>query len=60
MTTGTLATIIEAVSSVVTAAAGWAGDFGQMIVSTPILLLFVSIPIVGLGVGLFKRLLRVS
>ena len=55
-----MTTIIESVSSVVTAAAGWAGDFGTMIVSTPILLLFVCIPVVGLGVGLFKRLLRVS
>ena len=55
-----MATIITAVSSVVTAAAGWAGDFGEMIVDTPILLLFVCIPIVGLGVGLFKRLLKVS
>jgi len=55
-----MGTIITSVSSVVTAAAGWAADFGTMIVDTPILLLYVCIPIVGLGVGLFKRLLRVS
>jgi len=52
--------IISTVSEVVTAAAAWAAQFGNMIVTTPILLLFVCIPLVGLGVGLFKRLLRVS
>jgi len=55
-----MATIITTVSSVVTAAAGWAKDFGEMVVETPILLLFVCIPLVGLGIGLFKRLLNVS
>lgn len=35
----------------------WAGEVGSTIVSTPILLMFVVIPLVGLGVGLFKRLL---
>lgn len=36
-----------------------AGTVGSTIVSTPILLLFCAIPLVGLGVGLFKRLLNV-
>ena len=35
----------------------WAGEVGSTIVGTPILLMFVVIPLVGLGVGLFKRLL---
>ena len=44
---------------VFTSAIGWAGTVGSTIVSTPILLLFCAIPLVGLGVGLFKRLLNV-
>ena len=55
-----MAEMITTVSSIVTAAAGWAASFGEMIVETPILMLFVAIPLVGLGVGLFKRLLRVN
>ena len=38
---------------------GWAGKVGETVVGTPLLLLFCAIPLVGLGVGLFKRLLNV-
>ena len=31
----------------------------SIVVGTPLLLLFCAIPLVGLGVGLFKRLLNV-
>lgn len=49
--------IIGSVTEVFTAAIGWAGQVGTMIVATPVLLLFVVLPLVGLGVGLFRRLL---
>lgn len=50
--------IISAVSSVFTAAIGWVGTTASTIASQPILLLaVVGVPLVGLGVGLFKRLL---
>ena len=52
--------IIATVTLIVTAAAEWAASFGTMIVETPILMLFAAIPLVGLGVGLFKRLLNVG
>ena len=55
-----MAEMLTTVTSVVTAAAGWAASFGTMIVETPILMLFVAIPLVGLGVGLFKRLINVN
>lgn len=55
-----MAAMITEVTSIVTAAANWAASFGTMIVSTPILMLFAAIPLVGLGVGLFKRLLNVG
>ena len=55
----TLASILTDITSVFTAAIGWAGTVGSTIVSTPLLLVFVVVPLVGLGVGLFRRLLRV-
>lgn len=52
--------ILSNITSVFTAAIGWAGTVGETIVGTPILMVFVSIPLVGLGVGLFKRLINVN
>lgn len=65
-----MATILSAVGSIVTAAIGWMTSFlsvitatttaadGTVSMSNPILLLFVLIPIVGLGIGLLKRLMH--
>lgn len=36
---------------------GWAAKVGEAIAGNPLLLMFVLIPMVGLGVGLFRRLL---
>ena len=52
--------ILATVTSIFTAAIGWVGDVATTIGSTPILLLFCVIPLVGLGVGLFKRLINVN
>ena len=49
--------IISAVGDLFTAAIGWVGTVGSTVVSTPILLIFTTLPLVGLGVGLFKRLI---
>lgn len=51
--------LITSVTEIFTAAIGWAGTVGQTVVNTPILLMFVVLPLVGLGVGLFKRLLHI-
>lgn len=51
--------LIASVTTIFEAAIGWAGSVGQTVVSTPILLMFVVLPLVGLGVGLFKRLLHI-
>lgn len=51
--------ILSTIGSVFTTAIGWAGKVGETVVGTPLLLLFCAIPLVGLGVGLFKRLLNV-
>lgn len=50
--------LISAVGQVFTAAIGWVGTTAGTIAEQPILLLScVAIPLCGLGVGMFKRLL---
>lgn len=56
----TIASLAGNVSDVFTAAIGWVGTVAETIAGSPILLLFCVIPLVGLGVGLFKRLLSVQ
>ena len=53
-----MAEIISSITSVFTAAIGWVGTVASTIAGSPILLLAcVGVPLCGLGVGLFKRLL---
>lgn len=50
--------LISSVGTVFTAAIGWVGTVAETIAAQPILLLAcVGIPLCGLGVGMFKRLL---
>ena len=50
--------IIAVITSIFTAAIGWVGTVASTIAGQPILLLAcVGVPLCGLGVGLFKRLL---
>lgn len=53
-----MADLISSISTVFTAAIGWVGTVASTIAGQPILLLAcVGIPLCGLGVGMFKRLL---
>ena len=53
-----MADLITAITSVFTAAIGWVGTVGTTVAGDDILLLScVGIPLCGLGVGMFKRLL---
>lgn len=56
--TSTLAAILTAVGSVITSAISWVTSFVSTITATgnELILLFVIIPVVGLGVGLLSRL----
>lgn len=50
--------LITSITTVFTAAIGWVGTVASTIADEPILLLScVAIPLCGLGVGMFKRLL---
>ena len=54
-----MAAIIADITSLVTAAVGWVGQFVTTITGNPLLLIFVIVGFVGLGVGLIKRLIKV-
>jgi hypothetical protein len=55
----TVATLMTSIGSVFTAAIGWVGDVATTIAGSPLLLLgVVGVPLCGLGVGLFSRLLH--
>lgn len=52
--------ILTSVGTIFTEAISWVGDVATTITGQPILLLFCVLPLVGLGVGLFKRLIHVN
>ena len=53
----TLASILSDVSSVVTSALSWASSVVTFITANPIVMVFVIIPLVGLGIGMVKRMI---
>lgn len=59
-TTTTIASLMGSVGEVFTAAIGWVADVAECIAAQPLLLLFCVLPLVGLGVGLFRRLINVN
>lgn len=52
-------TMIANITTVFTAAIGWVGTVASTITDEPLLLFGVVVGFVGIGVGLFKRLLHV-
>lgn len=56
--TVTVASLMTSIGSVFTTVIGWVGNVASKIAGEPILLLCcVGIPLCGIGVGMFKRLL---
>ena len=55
----TVSDILPEITAIVTAAIGWVGSVVTAVKAEPLLLVGCVIPFVGLGIGLFKRLLRV-
>lgn len=60
METVTMASIISSVGEIITAAMTWAGSAVSFITSQPLILMFVLISLVGIGIGLVRRFLRVG
>ena len=55
----TMATVLSSISEVFTAAVGWVGTVAETVAGEPLPLNGAVVPFVGLGIGLFSRLLRV-
>ena len=58
----TLSTILTNIGSVVTSAITWMGDYLGLITKSgnEILFIFCVIPLVGLGVGLVRRMMNIN
>lgn len=56
----TLATLLTDVGSIFTAAVGWVSTTAGAIEGEPLLLVFILLPLAGVGIGMFKRLLNVQ
>ena len=55
-----MAGILTNIGLVFTEAIGWVGDVASTITNTPILMVFAAVPLCGLGIGMFKRLINVN
>ena len=59
--TATVGSIFESVGTGFTEAVEWVGVVADTIVESPLLLIFVGIvPLIGLGIGMFKRMIAVN
>ena len=57
----TLSTILTSVGSFITASVGWMGEFADVITSNALIFIFaVAVPLVGLGIGLLRRMLNAN
>ena len=57
--TMTMATLLSTITDVFTAAIGWMGSVADIVSSHPLFLIPIVFSFIGVGVGLFSRLLRV-
>lgn len=57
--TATIGSVTDEISALFTSAMSMAGTVGTTVTGNPLLLTFTIVPLVGLGVGLFKRLLNI-
>lgn len=56
----TMSAIMTAITTLVTNTVTWAGSYLTMISGNDILVLFcIALPLVGLGIGVIKRLVRI-
>lgn len=55
-----MTTYLSNIGDIVTAAVGWMGDAADAIVANPLALLFILLPLMGAGIGLFKRIINLN
>lgn len=51
---------LSAAGDIFTAAIGWVSTVGSTIVANPVLLTFTALPLCGIGIGFFRRLINVN
>ena len=56
----TISSLLTNISSIVTAAVGWMQSAATAIAGNPVALLFILLPLMGVGIGLFKRIINSS
>lgn len=56
----TMTSLLATVTEIFTAVIGYVSTVASTIAENPLLLIFCVIPLIGLGVGLFRRLLNVQ
>lgn len=59
-TSAVVSPFITEVGAIFTAVVGWLTSVGSTIMADPILLTMCAIPLCGLAIGIFKRLLNVQ
>ena len=57
--TMTMATLLSTIGQVFEAAVGWMSSVGEIVASTPLVLIPIVFGFIGVGISLFSRLLRV-
>lgn len=55
-----MATLISAITDIATAAVGWMQSAGTAIAANPLALLFILLPMMGAGIGLFRRIIHLN
>lgn len=60
METITIASLLTNISSIVTSAVSWMTSAGTAIASNNLALLFILLPMMGAGIGLFRRIIHLN
>lgn len=55
-----MASFLADVTTLITSAFQWVGTVAATVIAQPVLLAFTAVSLVGLGVGLYKRLLSAN
>ena len=55
-----MADLLSSAGSIVSEALGWVTEVVSTVTGAPLLTLFCILPLVGLGIGLFRRLINVQ
>lgn len=55
-----MATYIGYIGDIVEAAVSWMGTAATAIAANPLALLFILLPLMGVGIGLFRRILNLN